>query len=330
MKRRKVHKIGNLGGDQDFITAGSMKSKVWRQWISKYLKMIRVTAWPPSLFPFAVGFGAGAVLSTDAMDAVFGFLAVFSFFSFAYALNLYADRDVDRLHDGWQKDVDLSKQPVLTGEISFREVVILCLLTAILSIFFGLLVNWVIALLMFGSCIVGGILYSHAAVRLKSKPVADIVCMSVLSIMLFTSGYFVSRGEIPTWQMLLFFGIITAIVYIPTVVSDYKFDLIAGIRTSAVVFGQRNLLRVMSFFALCTIPVAWLIWKGPYPDSTKIFVILAAIDAIIGTIIVWFSLRPPDLVMPWVSEHPLRAWAISGVVPLAFVGWGIARMNGYG
>ena len=298
--------------------------------IRKYLKVIRVTAWLISLFPFAVGFGAGARDATSAWDTIFGFLAVFSFFSFAYALNLYSDRDVDKHHDGWQKDVDLSQQPLLTGEISLRECVILCVVTAVLSIVFGWLVNYLIAIFMFASCIVGGILYSHPAIRLKAKPGADILCMASLSMILFTSGYFVARGDIPTWQMLLFFAIITAIVYIPTVISDYKFDLKAGIRTSAVVFGQRNLVRVMWFFAIGAIPVTWLIWIGDYPSSTKVFVTLACVDAVIGTIIVWKSLDPPDLSLPWLSQHPLKVWVLSGLVSLAFVGWGIARMYGYG
>ncbi len=298
--------------------------------IRKYLKVIRITAWPISLFPFAVGFGAGARDATSAIDTLFGFLAVFSFFSFAYALNLYSDRDVDIHHDGWQKDTDLSQQPLLTGEMSLRECIILCFVTAVMSIVFGWLVNYLVAILMFASCIVGGIFYSHPAVRLKAKPVTDILSMSSLSMMLFTSGYFVARGDVPTWQMLLFFAIITAIVYIPTVVSDYKFDLKAGIRTSAVVFGQRNLAKVMWFCAIATIPVAWLVWIGDYPSSTRVFVIIASVDAIVGTAILWKSLDPPHLTLPWLSQHPLRVWILCGLVPLAFVGWGIARMYGNG
>ena len=296
--------------------------------IRKYLKVIRITAWPVSLFPFAVGFGAGATDETSSIDTLLGFLAVFSFFSFAYALNLYSDRDVDMYHDGWQKDVDLSQQPLLTGEISLRECIILCLITAVMSVVFSLLVNYLVAALMLASCIVGGILYSHPAIRLKAKPVTDILSMSCLSVMLFISGYFVARGEVPTWQMLLFFAIITAIVYITTVVSDYKYDLRAGIKTSAVVFGQRNLLNVMLVFSIGTVPIGWLIWTGNYVSSTKIFTIVACIIAIIGTVIAWRSLDPPHLTLPWLSRHPLRVWLLSGSIPLAFVCWGVARMYG--
>ena len=294
--------------------------------MTKYLRLARITAWPASLFSFAVGFGTGATEWTTWEDTLFGLLSVLSFFSFAFALNFYSDKDVDRYHDGWQKDIKLSEQPLLTGEVTDRECRIFCILTFILAIAFAWLVSGLIALLMFGACLIGGIFYSHPSIRFKGKPGADIACMSTLSTLLFLAGYVVALGKLPSWPMLLFFSIFSAIVYIPTVVSDYQYDARAGIRTSAVVFGQRNLLKAMTVFCVCAFPVAWLIVSGPYPVGAKTCIVIACVASSIYTLTAWKSLKPPHLVVPVLSKHSREAITSFGVIALLFLCWGFFRL----
>jgi 4-hydroxybenzoate polyprenyltransferase len=295
--------------------------------VVKYLKLARITAWPTSLFSFAVGFGAGATRLTDWADALFGFLAVFSFFGFAFALNFYSDRDVDRYHDGWLRDIKLSQQPLLTGEITVRECQVFCLFTFLLSIAFGWLAGGrLVALLIFGACLVGGILYSYPLIRLKSKPVGDILCMSCLSAVLFSAGYVVAWGEMPRWLMFLFFAIFSAIIYIPTVISDYEFDSRAGLKTSAVVFGQRNLLKATWVIWLCSLPVAWLLVSGTYPLGTKVCVVVACVASLIWTALAWTNLKPPLLDMPVLNRHSREAIIYFGVISLIFIGWGLFKL----
>ncbi len=292
----------------------------------KYLRLARITAWPASLFSFAVGFGTGATEWTTWQDSLFGFLSLFCFFSFAFALNFYSDRDVDRYHDGWQKDVKLSEQPLLAGEVTDRECRIFCILTFTLAIAFAWLVSSLVALLMFGCCLVGGILYSHPFIRFKAKPGADIACMSGLSTLLFLTGYIVALGRMPNWLMLLFFAIFSAIVYIPTVVSDYQYDARAGVRTSAVAFGQRNLLGAMMFLCICAFPVAWLIITGPYPDGAKACIFVACVASLIYTLTAWSSLKPPRLVMPLLAKYSREAIMSFGAISLLFLCWGLFRI----
>jgi len=294
--------------------------------MAKYLRLARVTAWPASLFSFAVGFGTGATEWTTWEDTLFGLLSVLSFFSFAFALNFYSDRDVDKYHDGWQKDVKLSEQPLLAGEVTDRECRIFCILTFVLTIAFAWLVSGLIALLMFGACLVGGIFYSHPSIRFKAKPGADIACMSTLSTLLFLAGYVVALGRMPSWPMLVFFSIFSAIVYIPTVVSDYEYDARAGIRTSAVAFGQRNLLKSMGFLYVGTLPVAWLIVSGRYPIGAKTCIVIACIVLLVYTITAWRCLKPPHLVVPVLSKHSREVITSFGVIALLFFCWGIFRL----
>lgn len=290
--------------------------------MKKYIKLARVTAWPASLFSFAVGFGAGATRSTSWEDGLFGLVAVLSFFAFAFALNFYSDRDVDSHHDGRQKDVRLMEQPLVTGEVTGRQCGAFCALAFLMAVGFGWLAGSLVGLLIFSACLVGGVLYSYPSIRLKGKPVADILCMSCLSTILFSAGFTVAQGKMPTWPMLLFFSLFSAIVYIPTVVSDYEYDAQAGLRTSAVVFGPRNLIRAMWILCVCTVVVALFILFGPYALASKVCVALACAASVILAAIAWRSLGPSGLVMPVISRHPRGAIISFGIISLLFLCWG--------
>jgi len=318
-------------GDEAFSTAElGLPRRRWKKSMGKYLKLARITAWPASLFSFAVGFGAAATRWTHWEDSLFGLLAVLSFFCFAFALNFYSDRDVDRYHDGWQKDIKLSQQPLLTGEVTARECRAFCLFAFLLAIAFGWLAGALVALLVFAACLIGGILYSHPFVRLKGKPIGDIVCMSCLSAILFSTGYAVAREAMPSWPMFLFFSLFSAIVYIPTVVSDYEYDSQAGLRTSAVIFGQRNLMKAIWVIYVCALPVAWLLISGPYPLGSKIFVIIACATSAFYVAIGWRSLKPPRLIVPMLSRRPRQTIVSFGTIALLFLGWGLFNVFGHG
>lgn len=289
----------------------------------KYLKLMRVLVWPASLFSFAVGFESGARPGGNLYSMMFGFLAMFSFLSFAYALNFYADRDVDRYDERCQRDTDRSKQPLLTGEVTEKECIVFCILTFLTTILLSALVNRLFALLMFYACVIGGILYSHPWVRLKAAPLGDILCMTTLSACLFSAGYALSLGMMPTWLMLIFFSLFSMTIYIPTVVIDYEYDLKAGLRTSAVVFGQRNLIKGMAISCLFSLPVAyWIVFKGLYPLDTKILVVFSWGVQVIYTAIAWKSLKPPRLVLPLLNWYPRQVIVLFGLIPMLFIGYG--------
>jgi len=151
--------------------------------------------------------------------------------------------------------------------------------------------------------------------------------MSALSVCLFSAGYLLAWGAMPNWLMMLFFSLFSITVYIPTVVSDYELDLKARLRTSAVVFGQRNLMKGMIISCLFSLAVAcWIVVEGFYPLGTKALVIFAWVASVVGTAVTWKSLKPPRLVLPVLSSHPRRVIVSFGMISLLFIGYGFFRL----
>jgi 4-hydroxybenzoate polyprenyltransferase len=275
--------------------------------MTKYLKLARITAWPAFSLAFVIPFAAGSYAATSWPSASIGFLALFLFAGFAFALNFYSDRDTDRYHDGIQKDFNLRQQPLVTGEVTERECKVFCVVTLLVAVALGFLVSNLFGLLVILACLAGGVLYSHPKIRLKAKPVGDILCISLLGVLAPSAGYVLGAGERPTFLMMLFWFLVTATAYISTVVSDYEFDVKAKLRTSAVFFGQSRLLKAMAVGSLLSLVVAFFIFKSNYyPPGTRYFAIFAAAALIAVTAVVWRSLKPPRMHVPIISSR--RRW----------------------
>jgi len=89
--------------------------------ISKYIRLLRPIAWITFLLPFSVGLGLGTTQKSVPYHILFAFLAFISWMSFSFILNAIADKNVDKLHDGRSKDMNLAMQPIVTGEISLKK-----------------------------------------------------------------------------------------------------------------------------------------------------------------------------------------------------------------
>jgi len=300
------------------------------------MKLARFTAWPAFILVFLIPFAAGVNSNTDLLKALFGFLAIFSFASFAFALNFYSDRDTDKYHDGSQKDFNLPRQPLITGEVTERECIVFCVVTFLLAIIFGFLVSNLFALLIVLACLFGGILYSHSWIRLKAKPLGDVFCISSLGVLVPSAGHLLSTGMLPDGLIMLILFLITATIYISTVVNDYKSDLKAGLRTSAVFFGQGRLMIAMAFVYLLVLAVAFLIVGESYPLGTKFFVILISAFPIIFFIAVarrWA--KPTQMHMPtpassphWISNSP-GMFSLSFIISFIFVLYAFFKISFY-
>lgn len=174
--------------------------------IAKYLKLGRITSWPAFSLSFLVSFAVGAYEGTDWNSAILGFAVLILIASFSFALNFYSDRDTDRFHDGKQKDLNLARQPMLTGEVTERECQIFCVVTLILIVALSFLVSNLFAILAISSCMLGGVLYSHPYIRLKAKPFFDIATMCIFCTLLFATGYALARETMIGWQAFLSFS----------------------------------------------------------------------------------------------------------------------------
>jgi 4-hydroxybenzoate polyprenyltransferase len=270
--------------------------------LGRFLRLARITAWPAYSLAFVVPFAAGVREPTSWFKASAGFLALFMFAAFAFALNFYSDRDTDRLHDGKQKDFDLGQQPMVIGEVSDGECRVFCLATFLSAIGLGFVVSGVFAALVSLACLIGGILYSHPRIRLKAKPVGDVICMSVLGVIIPSAGFLLGFGELPTGLMMLLWFFVTATGYVASVMSDFEFDRKAGLRTTAVWLGQVGGLKAMLVGSLISLTVAGLIFRGYYPVGTRYFAGLSAVGVVALTALVWRFLQPPRMQLPVVSR----------------------------
>jgi len=294
--------------------------------ITKYLKLGRISSWPAFSLAFLVPFAVGAYEGTDWTSAILGFVVLILIASFSFALNFYSDRDTDRYHDGRQKDLNLTQQPMLTGEVTENECKAFCIVTLVLIVILAFLVSNLFALLALLACLLGGVLYSHPFIRLKAKPFFDIACMCIFCTLLFSAGYALARETMVGWQVFLFFSLLCAIVYIPSVVQDYEWDVRAGLRTSAVVFGKRNLTNTMWAVCLCMIPVTWLIISGPHAIVFKTCAALALVNSVVYTIISLRALNAPRHTMPLLDRFPHATMITSAVLALLCLGYAFSKV----
>ena len=210
---------------------------------SKYIRLVRPVAWVVFLLPFSVGFGLGATKNTNPFHIIFSLIAFVSWMSFSFILNSLSDKDVDKSHDGRFKDMNLSNQPFVTGEISEKIALYIALISVIISLFFAWLVNYLFFTLFIIANIIGYI-YSMPPTRFKTKPIADIQCNALAAGVALIAGLSIGGANM---NLLFIIGcfIVAAVFYIPTVVTDYDFDKKAGLKTSAVFFGPKKILMAM-------------------------------------------------------------------------------------
>jgi 4-hydroxybenzoate polyprenyltransferase len=207
---------------------------------SKYVRLVRPVAWIVFLFPFMVGFGIGATKNTNPIHIIFSLIAFASCMSFSFIVNSLADKEVDKFHDGRAKDMNLSKQPFVTGEISEKMALYIAMVSVIISLFFAWQVNYLFfTLIIIGNII--GYIYSMPPTRFKTKPFTDILCNAYAAGIAVIAGVSIGGSNM---NLLFILGcfIAASIFYIPTVVTDYDFDKKAGLKTSAVFFGIKRTL----------------------------------------------------------------------------------------
>ena len=210
---------------------------------SKYIRLVRPVAWVVFLLPFSVGFGIGATKNTNPFHIIFSLIAFVSWMSFSFILNVLSDKDVDKFHDGRAKDMNLSNQPIVTGEISEKTALFIALILVIISLFFAWLVNYLFFTLFIIANIIGYI-YSMPPTRFKTKPIADILCNALAAGTALIAGLSIG-GTNMNLPFIIGCFIVASVVYIPTVVTDYDFDKKAGLKTSAVFFGPKKILMAM-------------------------------------------------------------------------------------
>jgi chlorophyll synthase len=139
--------------------------------------------------------------------------------------------------------MNLSNQPFVTGEISEKTALYLALIFVIITLSFAWLVNFLFFMLFIIGIIIGYI-YSMPPTRFKTKPVTDILCNASAAGLALIAGLSIGGANM---NLLFIIGafITASAFYIPTVVTDYDFDKKVGLKTSAVFFGPKKILKAL-------------------------------------------------------------------------------------
>ncbi|MCS7143562.1 MAG: UbiA prenyltransferase family protein [Archaeoglobaceae archaeon] len=205
---------------------------------SAIIRLLRPYAWACFLLPFSAGIWVGGKIELDHL--LFGILSFSFWMSFSFVVNAIYDREVDKLHDGRTKDLDLSKQPLVTGEISVRTAWIIAIASLIASQFFAYLINMQFFYAMLVANAIG---YFYSAwPRFKAYPLTDVICNALAAVLVFYAGVSACNTEQPLIVYISAF-LLASTFYIPTAVSDYEFDKKAGLKNTPIFFGPERVLR---------------------------------------------------------------------------------------
>ena len=292
---------------------------------SKYWKLLRIKIALVFFFPFGLGFTVAA----DADPAMAWYkpvIAILAFFCgtlFASTLNFYADVAADRSFEGRFKDMDLRKQPFVTGEMGSAETAAVFAVSGLGCVALSLLVGYRFAAFWIPFPVVVGFLYSHPWVRLKARPVTDIICNILGMGFALFAGLSLGGSIRPSVMFMVWGSVFIAIVYIPTVVNDAPFDQAAGYRTSAVFFGPGRLLYSTVPLLVASIPLAVLLAaSSSEPWQFRIAAPLGSALAMAGVAVVIHQWRPPR-----VELNPNLVLIPMDLLVVFFLAYGFIRIG---
>jgi len=287
---------------------------------SKFIRLLRPIAWITFLLPFSVGFGFGITSKSNPLHIIFAFFAFILWMSFSFVVNAIADKDVDKFHNGRSKDMNLAYQPLVTNEITKKGALYL----SVMFLFSSLLFAWLINPLFFLLIIIGdvlGYIYSMPPMRLKTKPLGDILCNALAAGAIFVAGLSIGGANMNLFMILGAF-IMASIFYIPTVVTDYAFDKKADLTTSAVFFGPKKILQTMYLLTAILVIIGIIIFLTTNTEL-KVLALLIILYSIVFTLASNIKLKKERL---YIHEN----WILIpfALLSAAFVIYGILKLFG--
>jgi 4-hydroxybenzoate polyprenyltransferase len=155
---------------------------------------------------------------------------------YVYCLNSWGGIEADRLNER------LDDHPVLTGEISERQLRFIS--------YFGLVANLVLYAIFFPQCFVLApfiaivwTFYSHPRLMGKARPFAGTILHFIGGVLQILLGYVVVSGfDTKGILISIYFSLVFSAGHLNHEVKDHDADLVAGLKTNAVVFGPRKML----------------------------------------------------------------------------------------
>jgi 4-hydroxybenzoate polyprenyltransferase len=231
-----------------------------------YYRGIRARDWFGYLGMCAVGYALGIfVTPSSAFDILLIAKSAVScalFLAFCFSINNYADVDGDRLDPAKVK-----KNPVASGMLSPREALALSAAIALCGLAIAVTMANLVSLGFYLFLVLLGWAYSVPPLRLKGRPVADVVSHGLmLGVLLFLFGHSAATPELFSQEAIL---------------------VSASIFTSSVIFELRNHLSdiVADSISGTLTTVGWLGEKA----SKRLILAVTAVDIVLLTAFLFMS-----------------------------------------
>jgi 4-hydroxybenzoate polyprenyltransferase len=213
-----------------------------------YYRGVRARDWFGYLGMCAVGYALGVVVTpSSAFDALLMAKSAVScalFLAFCFSINNYADVEGDRLDPAKVK-----KNPVASGMLSPREALALSTSIALCGLAIAVTMPNLISLGFYLVLVLLGWAYSVPPLRLKGRPVADVVSHGfMLGVLLFLFGHSAATPELFSQEAIL----VSASIFTSSVIfelrnhlSDITADSISGTVTTVGWLGEEASRRLM-------------------------------------------------------------------------------------
>lgn len=185
-----------------------------------------------------------------------GLLSFTALLGAVYIMNQVADRHVDLERN----KLFLIPRGIISPTAAWIECALLIAAAFILGLVFlplGFSLILVLGLAL-------GAAYSLEPIRLKRRPLVDVLANAIGSGVLNTFAGWVASGATPRgWTVLLPYPIAVASVHLTTTLGDMEADARAGLRTSGVVFGRRMGLMTATILMAIAAAVAYAVGNRP-------------------------------------------------------------------
>jgi 4-hydroxybenzoate polyprenyltransferase len=226
------------------------RSNLIREYLSLALKVSRVRFWFYLAGPFTVGYVWGAQRFLDLWNLEF-FSFLFYFMLPAnillYGVNDYWDYDTDRLNpkksgkEHLIRDEEKGRLVVILG-VSFALSVLLMILQC------DLVERLILASFLFLSCF-----YSAKPLRFKATPILDF-SSNILYLLPGILAFYQVIGHLPSLWVILAAFLHSSAMHIFSAIPDIHWDTRVGIRTTAVLMGERASMTLCFIF--------WVLFSG--------------------------------------------------------------------
>jgi len=219
-----------------------------RQKANIYYRGIRARDWFGYLGMCAVGYALGIVATpSSAFDALLIVKSAVScalFLAFCFSINNCADIDADRLDPEKVK-----KNPVASGMLSPREALALSTAISLCGLAIAITIPNLISLGFYLVLTLLGWAYSVPPLRLKGRPVADVISHGLmLGVLLFLFGHSAATPELFSEEAIL----VSASMFTSSVIfelrnhlSDIAVDSVSGTLTTVGWLGEETSRRLM-------------------------------------------------------------------------------------